>query len=187
VRGRDRRIADRRAARVARTLALRAAGLPRGAAALSLAHSAGGGAAAVAPRVRPVGVDLIPLARVGERHARAILDAEEYALLFGRRPAVAPALAWALKEATAKATGVQSSCFPLGVRVRGCSEPGGMAPDVAVVEVSGASGGVFLAGWVVENDFLCAWAVRDDAERIRASGAPHPDGCQPWGPHARTI
>jgi hypothetical protein len=44
-----------------------------------------------------VGVDVMPYGRVGERHARAILNAEEVDVLGRIEPMVAPSVAWTIR------------------------------------------------------------------------------------------
>jgi hypothetical protein len=105
-------------------------------------------AAVVAPAGIPVGVDLVEVARVGRRHADAILSGEEWAAL-APYATVRPALAWALKEAAAKAWGDPSGCFPLGLRITGGA--GGLS-----VEVLGSGTPGFTAGWGPLDGFpLC--------------------------------
>jgi hypothetical protein len=105
----------------------------------------------VAPAGRRLGIDLVAVARVGERHARAVLKDEEWVVL-AFAGAVRPALAWALKEAGAKASGDVMRRFPHGIVVgfdtEGlCVGTGGDQPPLR-------------AGWRVFGDYLCAW-IRD--------------------------
>jgi hypothetical protein len=103
----------------------------------------------VAPAGVLVGVDLVPVERVGSRHAGAILGCEEWEAL-APYPAVRPALAWALKEAAAKAMGDPLRRFPHGIRIEAGS--GGViltALESETIE--------FAAGWGMFDGFLYAW------------------------------
>ena len=116
LRGRDLRVADRAAAGRAWRLALRAAGLSPGSAAGSRAHTEGAGAALIGPKGTVLGVDLVSPLRVTPRHARAILDSQEWEAL----PvplAIRGALGWGLKEAAAKALGNPVRRFPAGLTI----------------------------------------------------------------------
>jgi hypothetical protein len=131
LRGRDRRVADRAAAASAWTIALASAGLTPENAAGSRAHTEGSGAALVGPKGTVLGVDLVSTGRVTPRHARAILDPEEWEALPDPLHSRA-ALGWGLKEAAAKALGAPARLFPAGLRfsrtpngleVMNCDEP----------------------------------------------------------------
>jgi phosphopantetheinyl transferase (holo-ACP synthase) len=95
-------------------------------------------------------VDLVALSRVGNRHAEAIVSGEEWETL-APYAAVRPALAWALKEAAAKAVGDPLRCFPHGLRI-GTSDFG---LTLTVVESDAVE---FGAGWGLFDEFLYAWA-----------------------------
>lgn len=115
---------------------------------MSRSHTRGVGAAIVAPAGHRLGVDLVAVARVGERHARAVLRDQEWALL-AFAGEIRPALAWALKEAAAKASGDAMRCFPHGIVV-GCAAEG--------LWVRAVEGGTPLrAGWKVLRNHVCAW------------------------------
>jgi phosphopantetheinyl transferase len=116
--------------------------------AMSLSHTRGVGAAVVAPAGHRLGVDRVAVARVGERHARAVLRDQKWALL-AFASEVRPALAWALKEAAAKASGDGMRCFPHGIVV-GCAAEG-----LCVRTVEG--GTPLRAGWKVLRNHVCAW------------------------------
>jgi phosphopantetheinyl transferase (holo-ACP synthase) len=152
--GRARRLADRRAGRVARLLALRAAGLARPAATVSSAHSAGAGAAVAAPRHVSVGIDVIPIGRLEKRHAQAVLSARELRLLDAIPPALVPALAWTLKEAAAKATAHPALYFPAGLRIR---DANACSATIELVETPDVA---FTAKWFVSEAFLFSWVLR---------------------------
>lgn len=124
---------------------------PGAACSVSRSHTFGVGAAIVAPAGRRLGIDLVAVARVDERHARAVLQDREWAVL-AFAGGVRPALAWALKEAGAKASGDASRWFAHGIVV-------GFATEGLCVRIGG--GGLLLhAGCRVFGDYLCAW-VRD--------------------------
>jgi phosphopantetheinyl transferase len=116
--------------------------------AVSRSHTLGLGAAIVAPAGHRLGVDLVAVARVDERHARAVLRDQEWALL-AFAGGVRPALAWALKEAAAKASGEAMRWFPHGIVVRGAAE----GLYVRAVE----DGMPLRAGWKIFGNYACAW------------------------------
>jgi 4'-phosphopantetheinyl transferase EntD len=153
--GRGRREADRRAATRARSAALRMIDYDPDAARVSISHSAGAGAAIVAPAPWTVGVDIMPLGRVGARHATAILAAEEVDLLRGIPPSLAPTVAWTIKEAAAKASARADSLSLTDFRIRTCSVDG-----EAVVQVADETGERIAGGWGMECAFVYAWGVR---------------------------
>lgn len=151
--GSRRRSADRRGA--LRALAGALAALPPGFAedlAVSLSHSEGVGVALVAACGRRIGVDVVRIARVGERHARAILTTRERARLRGDEH-FPPAAAWALKEAAAKATGAPASHFPDRLLIRSAD------PRASVVQVLGPRRRELVGGWSARAGFLCAWLI----------------------------
>jgi hypothetical protein len=153
-------LADREAADRAVALVLKASGLGRDTCATSRSHTRGLGAAVAAPAGVAVGVDLVEVARVGRRHADAILSGEEWGAL-APWSAVRPALAWALKEAAAKATGEPMRCFPLGLRI--AAGDGGIT-----VEVVGSGSPRFTTGWGLLGGFLYAWVRGIAGARRRA-------------------
>lgn len=140
---------DREAADRAVDAVLQASGYRRGACAISRSHTRGVAAAVAAPVGVRVGVDLVPVDRVRRRHADAILSGEEWEAL-APYAAVRPALAWALKEAAAKATGDPVRCFPHGLRI---------ATDVRGLNLTAIEFGAleFAAGWGLFDGFLYAW------------------------------
>lgn len=140
----DREAADRAVAAV-----LEASGYRRDACATSRSHTRGVGAAVAAPSGVRVGVDLVEVDRVGRRHAEAILSREEWEALAPYAP-VRPALAWALKEAAAKAAGHPLRCFPHGLRID--AEPGGLTLTALESETL-----EFAAGWGLFDGLLYAW------------------------------
>lgn len=103
----------------------------------------------MAPEEAELGVDLVPIDRVGERHAAGIVTPAEWAAL-ERYAAIRPALAWALKEAAAKATGEPLRHFPdlLRIELESCS---------LVVRVVAEPEVCFVADWVRYGQLLCAW------------------------------
>ena len=141
--------ADREAADGAVATVLETSGLARAACVLSRSHSRGLAAAVAAPAGVAVGVDLIGLSRVGRRHADAILTGEEWGAL-APWAAVRPALAWAIKEAAAKASGDPGRFFPEGLRIKAAGAWVG-------VEVLGSGSPTFTTGWGLLDGFLYAW------------------------------
>ncbi len=149
--------ADRRAGRTALAAALAAAREATGAMtahAYSISHTGGRGAAIVGRPDDCLGIDLVRLARVSARHAFAIVSAGEWGALGPYDAALRPALAWALKEAAAKATGAPARWFPDGLRIQR-SESGGL--EVSVVADPTLT---FDVDWRVGGALLCAWVVR---------------------------
>lgn len=150
----SRLLVDRHASAQAERVAATASGLAACGYAVSRSHTRGMGAALVSPAGPRLGVDLVVITRVTERHAAAILSPPEWEVLAplgGLRPAVA----WGLKEAAAKGTGAPGYCFPDGVRIAG--GPGGL-------EVR-AMGIRFTAGWLQLGAMLCVW-VRESPRRL---------------------
>jgi phosphopantetheinyl transferase (holo-ACP synthase) len=140
---------DREAADLAVAAVLDASGYRRDACAMSRSHTRGLGAAVAGPTGVRVGVDLVELNRVTPRHAKAILSGKELEAL-APYAAVRPALAWALKEAAAKALGNPLQCFPHGLRI--AVETSGSTH--AIVEGGGME---FAAAWGLLNGLLYAW------------------------------
>ena len=141
---RDREAADRAVAVV-----VAASGFSRDACAVSRSHTLGVAVAVAAPAGVRVGVDLVAVDRVGGRHATAILIGDEWKTL-DSYASVRPALAWAVKEAAAKATGEPLRCFPHGLRIEAGST------GLMVRQVVGG-GRVFTADWGMFGRFLYAW------------------------------
>jgi phosphopantetheinyl transferase (holo-ACP synthase) len=147
----DRAAADRAEAAARRTASGHSLD-PAGAEfAVSRSHTLGVGAAIVAPVGRRLGVDLVAVARVDERHARVVLRDQEWALL-AFAGGVRPALAWALKEAGAKASGDAMRWFPHGIVV-------GLATEGLCVRTV-EDGTPLRASWKLFGNYLCAW-IRD--------------------------
>jgi 4'-phosphopantetheinyl transferase superfamily len=141
---RDREAADRAVVAV-----LNASGYRHDACATSRSHTRGVAAAVAAPLGVSVGVDLVPVDRVDERHARAILVDEEWDALAPHAAVRAP-LAWALKEAAAKAAGDPLRRFPHGLRI--ALDDHGLT--VTTVELGVMT---FTAGWRSFGGLLCTW------------------------------
>ena len=154
LRGRERRAADRAAAERAWTVALQATGLRPDNAAGSRAHTVGAGAALVGPAGTVLGVDLVSPTRVTPRHARAILDPEEWeALPVPLR--IRGALGWGLKEAAGKALGNPVRLFPAGLTIT-CG--GNRVQVVARVEPHSRMAG----HWKEIGSLLCVWVIAFD-------------------------
>ena len=141
---RDREAADRAVAAV-----VRASGFRRDACAISRSHTLGVAVAVAAPAGVPVGIDLVAIDRVGARHAGAVSVTDEWRTLESYA-SVRPALAWAVKEAAAKATGEPLRCFPHGLKIE--AGPAGLK----VRQVTG-EGREFKVHWGLFGGFLYAW------------------------------
>jgi len=143
-------LVDQRAAASAERVARRAAGLGVTDCTISRSHTQGVGAAAVGLAGSRIGVDLVTVHRVTVRHAASILCPAEWAALKSES-AIRPALAWAIKEAAAKATGDPHRYFPDGLLIeRG---PGGISVWAAELR--------FLVGWRRFGSLLCVWVWVD--------------------------
>ncbi|HEY7636500.1 MAG TPA: 4'-phosphopantetheinyl transferase superfamily protein [Gemmatimonadales bacterium] len=151
---------DREAADRAVTAVLNASGYRRGDCVTSRSHTRGVGAAIVAPANARVGIDLVDMIRVNRRHAEAILNSEEWEVL-APYAAVRPALAWALKEAAAKALGNPLQYFPHGLRIA----LGTCGYTRTIVEGATME---FAAAWGLLDGFLYAW-VRWPSPRFGSS------------------
>jgi hypothetical protein len=110
-----------------------------------------------------VGLDLVEVDRVRRRHAEAILSGEEWEML-APFAAARPALAWALKEAAAKAAGDPLRCFPDGIRIAA----GGWGFLLSVV---GSGRLEFTWGWGLTRQFLYAWLYAE-VHRVAAAHQP---------------
>jgi len=151
---RDRVAADRAVAAV-----LKASGYRRDDCATSRSHTRGVAVAVVAPAGVRVGVDLVAVDRVDRRHAEAILSRAEWKLL-APYAAVRPALAWALKEAAAKAAGDPLRCFPHGISIAAGAR-----------ELTIESGALdFAAEWGLFDRFLYAWVRACSRHPERSEG-----------------
>jgi len=140
----DREAADRAVAAV-----VAASGFRRDACATSRSHTLGVAVAVAAPAGVRVGVDLVKVDRVGRRHAEVLINGDEWKTLESYA-SVRPALAWAMKEAAAKAAGDPLRCFPHGLRI----EVG--SAGLMVRQVAGGRRG-FVADWGLFGGFLYAW------------------------------
>jgi 4'-phosphopantetheinyl transferase EntD len=149
--GRGRRTADQRAARLARARAIAACGPGHRPLAVSIAHTEGSAAALAGTAEARFGVDLVRLSRVTPRHGRAIGSPRDRAALGETPPQCRDALTWALKEATAKATGAAQSYFPTGVRLFVAADTGSIC-----TQVDDSGGTTFTSSWFVIGEMLCA-------------------------------
>jgi phosphopantetheinyl transferase (holo-ACP synthase) len=151
LRGRELRVADRAAGERAWRRALQATGLSAANAAGSRAHTEGAGAALIGPKGTLLGVDLVSPVRVTPRHARAILDQQEWEAL----PvplAIRAALGWGLKEAAAKALGNPVRYFPAGLTIASSAN----RVDVIARDEPHAR----MAGhWRKIGSLLCIWVI----------------------------
>lgn len=145
---------DREAADRALAAAVAVSGFHRGDCATSRSHTRGAAAAVVAPGGIRIGVDLVAVERVRPRHARAVLSDHERETLARHGP-VYPALAWAVKEAAAKAAGDPIRRFPQGLTIE--EDASGL-----VVRAAGLGRTTFEARWGVIGCFLCAWVRERD-------------------------
>lgn len=151
LRGRELRLADRAAARRAWDIALGSAGLSPTDAVGSCAHTEGAGAALVGPKGTVLGVDLVSVGRITPRHARAILDRQEWEALPGPLGSRA-ALGWSLKEAAAKALGSPVRRFPAGLRIT--NTPNGLEVIGRHEPCSSMAG-----HWQEVGSLLCVWVL----------------------------
>jgi 4'-phosphopantetheinyl transferase EntD len=152
LRGRELRAADRAAADRAWSVALEATGLSPEKAAGSRAHTEGAGAALVGRRGTMLGVDLVSPFRVTPRHARAILDRQEWEAL-AVPLAIRAALGWGLKEAAAKAMGNPARYFPAGLTITSSAS----RVEVIARNESHAR----MAGyWKEIGSLLCVWVIK---------------------------
>jgi hypothetical protein len=149
--GRDRRRADCDAARRAWDAAVAAADIPLHNARGSRAHTEAWGAALVGPRETGLGVDLVAPERFALRHAREILDPDEWGALPLNYPD-RPALAWGLKEAAAKAFGEPGRRFPAGLRI----VRGTLGVEVVAKQEARSS---LLGRWERIGPLLCVWVL----------------------------
>lgn len=149
--GRPRRSEDERAACAAREVALAACGMQRGPVAFSVSHTEGSAAVLAGTATEMFGVDLIRFARVTPRHSRAILSRDD-AEAFGTMPTwYRDALAWALKEAAAKATGAPQQYFPDRIHLIAGPFPGALR-----VRIVSETPIMLSAAWFVSGGLLCA-------------------------------
>jgi len=154
-------LVDRRASAEAERAVVSAARLVGVGYSVSRSHSMGLGAAAVSPAGLRVGVDLVWLPRVTRRHSTAILSPAEQEALRSEGT-VRPALAWALKEAAAKAVGGPQLLFPHGLRIERSRQ--GIGVRVA--------GRWFDADWLRIGAALCAWVWEVAGGRDQAPDPP---------------
>ena len=124
----------------------------------SRSHTCGVAAAVAAPAGVPIRVDLVEQKRVSSRHAHTLLIGDEWDTL-ASYAGIRPALAWALKEAAAKASGDPLHCFPHGLMIQVSSA------GLYVRLVAGATQG-FMAGWGLFGRFLYAWVRGCDADSL---------------------
>lgn len=150
--GRTRRREDEQAARAAWDVALAACGMQQcGPVACSISHTEGSAVVLAGTATGMFGVDLVRFARVTPRHSRAILSPDD-SEAFGTMPLrYRDALAWALKEAGAKATGAPQQYFPDGVHLIAGPLAGGLR-----VRILSESPIMLGAAWFVSGSLLCA-------------------------------
>jgi len=158
--------ADRAAADRAEAMAVAASSRSRFACAISRSHTRGVGAALVGPASARLGVDIVALERLRDRHAAAVVGEREWEALAGRGPDRAT-LAWALKEAAAKATGDPSRWFPGGLRIVA-------AGNGLQVQRADGSGPAFAAAWMRWGDHLCAWVWAGVVGQAVGRAVAHP-------------
>ena len=151
LRGRELRVADRAAGERAWRLALQATRLSAANAAGSRAHTEGAGAALIGPKGTLLGVDLVSPFRVTPRHARAILDRQEWEALTVPL-AIRAALGWGLKEAAAKALGNPVRHFPAGLTITSSAN--------RVEVIARDRPHARMAGhWRKIGSLLCVWVI----------------------------
>ncbi|MBK5187726.1 MAG: 4'-phosphopantetheinyl transferase superfamily protein [Gemmatimonadaceae bacterium] len=162
--GRDRREADERAAHRARVVALASLGLRGRQAFVSISHTEGSAAALAGVGERLFGVDLVRISRVAPRHSRAILSHSDRVAFGAMPPHCRDALAWALKEAAAKATGAAQHLFPDKVELS-------VNPRTRHLRVRIADSlrTTFSTDWFVLGDLMCATVFSTAPARLLAS------------------
>lgn len=164
--GRARREADERAARRARVAALASLGPRARQASISISHTAASAAALAGVGERMFGVDLVRISRIAPRHSRAILSHSDRYAYGAMPPRYRDALAWALKEAAAKATGAAQHFFP--DRVQLMTDPFTRRLRVRLADSLRMT---FDANWFVLGDLLCASVVSAASSPALASRA----------------
>jgi hypothetical protein len=164
--GRPRRREDERAARAARDVALAACGTQCGPVACSVSHTEGSAVVLAGTATGMFGVDLVRFARVTPRHSRAILSPDD-SEAFGTMPIrYRDALAWALKEAGAKATGAPQQYFPDGVHLIVDPLAGGLR-----VRILSERPIMLGAAWFVSGSLLCALVASSAQEPCQTNSA----------------
>lgn len=144
----ERRARDQRAARMALAAGLAFAGDRRDLT-WSLSHSNGVGAAIVGAGGRAVGVDVVAVGRVAERHAKAITTRREWRKV--RNSGMPPAAVWGIKEAAAKASGDPVGTFASGIQI--VCDTG----RPVCVRVSRGKHRIFSGDWIIVAGCLFAW------------------------------
>lgn len=101
-----------------------------------------------------IGVDLVRIRRVTQRHGDAVLTWQDWKALATTPLHLRAALGWAMKEATAKATGAAQHYFPDGIRLLS-------SPHHATLRAQcvGSLRATFDGAWLSLGDFLCATVV----------------------------
>jgi len=164
--GRARRVADERASHRARVAALASLALRARQASISISHTEGSAAALAGVAKRMFGVDLVRISRIAPRHSRAILSHSDRYAYGAMPPRYRDALAWALKEAAAKATGTAQHFFP--DRVQLIANP---LTRRLRVRLADSLRMTFDANWFVLGDLLCATVVSAASSPALASRA----------------
>jgi phosphopantetheinyl transferase (holo-ACP synthase) len=164
--GRVRREADERAAHRARVAALASLGPRARQASISISHTEGSAAALAGVGAGMFGIDLVRISRVAPRHSRAILSHSDRYAFAALPPRYRDALAWALKEAAAKATGAAQHFFP--DRVQLMANPLTRRIRVRLADSLRLT---FDAHWFILGDLLCATVVSARSSAL-AEGAP---------------
>lgn len=156
--GRARRREDERAGLWARRLALESCDSSEEATTISISHTEGSAAALARPGSQRIGVDLVLATRVTQRHANAVLTRKDWAALDSIPPPLRAPLGWAMKEATAKATGAAQLYFPTRIRLLSNGDSG--SPRAQCI---GGLRSTFDVDWLVLGGLLCATVVEIDA------------------------
>jgi 4'-phosphopantetheinyl transferase superfamily protein len=149
--GRERRLADEAAAAIARRWALVFALPSDGPRSISVSHTEGSAAVLACAGSRMIGVDLVMVERVTRRHAHAILSRDDWSALASVPRALRAPVAWALKEATAKATGAAGKHFPNGIRL--------LANGARRSPSAHCGNHSFQGDWFVVGQFICATVI----------------------------
>ncbi len=142
---------------------------------MSTSHTEGSAAVLLCRGKRLIGVDLVLVSRVTQRHAEKILTRDDWSALDVAPARLRPALGWALKEATAKATGAAQHYFPTGI----CIVPGA-ADGLLRAQCMGAVCALFDSAWLVLGGMLCLAVVARDVEDHPLADTRQVDGeCLP--------
>ena len=149
--GRERSLADEGAAAIARLRALVAALPTNGPRSISVSQNEGSAAVLACAGHRMIGVDLVMAERVTRTHAHEILSRADWNALASVPRGLRAPVAWALKEATAKATGAAGKHFSSGIHL--LANGARRSPGAHWGNHS------FEGDWFVVGQFICATVI----------------------------